>query len=85
MKHPETFDENGLLNVVVETPKGSRNKLAWDEKYEMYKMKGVLPPAWRFPSISGFAGTKGQDWRPRGHSASSWTSPRIRERRLPPD
>jgi inorganic pyrophosphatase len=65
VKHPETFDENGLLNVVVETPKGSRNKLAWDEKYEMYKMKGVLPAGMAFPFDFGFLpGTKGQDGDP---------------------
>jgi inorganic pyrophosphatase len=65
VKHPETFDEKGLLNVVVETPKGSRNKLVWDEKYEMYTMKGVLPAGMAFPFDFGFLpGTKGQDGDP---------------------
>jgi inorganic pyrophosphatase len=65
VKHPETFDEKGLLNVVVETPKGSRNKLGWDEKYEMYTMKGVLPAGMAFPFDFGFLpGTKGQDGDP---------------------
>ena len=65
MKHLETFGERGLLNVIVETPKGSRNKLAWDENYEMYKMKGVLPAGMAFPFDFGFIpGTKGEDGDP---------------------
>ena len=65
MKHLETFDEEGLLNVVVETPKGSRNKLAWDEKCELYKMKRVLPAGMAFPFDFGYLpGTKGEDGDP---------------------
>lgn len=65
MKLVETFDENGLLNVIVETPKGSRAKLAWDEKYELYKMKGVLPAGMAFPFDFGFLpGTRGEDGDP---------------------
>ena len=43
MNDLETFDQHGLLNVVVETPKGSRNKLSWNEDHELYQLKGVLP------------------------------------------
>jgi inorganic pyrophosphatase len=65
VKQPETFDKGGLLNVVVETPKGSRNKLDWDEEHEMYKLKGVLPAGMAFPFDFGFLpGTKGEDGDP---------------------
>ena len=65
VKHLETFDGNGRANVVVETPKGSRNKLAWNEKHELYEMKGVLPAGMAFPFDFGFLpGTKGEDGDP---------------------
>jgi len=31
-----------MLHVVIDTPKGSRNKLKWDEKHGLYKLSGVL-------------------------------------------
>ena len=65
MKHPETFDEQGYLNAIVDTPKGSRNKLAWNEKYGMYEMRGVLPAGMAFPFDFGFVpGTRGEDGDP---------------------
>jgi inorganic pyrophosphatase len=65
VKQPETFDEQGLLRVIVETPQGSRNKLAWNEKHEMYELKGVLPAGMAFPFDFGFLPhTKGEDGDP---------------------
>ena len=65
VKHPETFDEQGLLNAIVDTPKGSRNKLAWNENYEIYEMRGVLPAGMAFPFDFGFVpGTRGEDGDP---------------------
>jgi inorganic pyrophosphatase len=47
---PETKD----LNVVVETPKGSRNKFSYDEKQGLFKLTGVLPAGASFPFDFGF-------------------------------
>ena len=54
-----------LLNVVVETPKGSRNKLSWNEDHKIYQLKGVLPAGMSFPFDFGFLPkTKGEDGDP---------------------
>lgn len=37
------FDEDGNLNVIIETPKGSRNKFKWEEEKGLYSLAGVLP------------------------------------------
>ena len=44
------FDrKSGNLNVVIDTPKGSRNKYAFDFKINAYKLKSVLPHGTIFP------------------------------------
>jgi inorganic pyrophosphatase len=42
------------IHVVVETPKGSRNKVAFDPDMEVFKLKGVLPEGHSFPYDFGF-------------------------------
>ena len=42
------------IHVVVETPKGSRNKVAFDPELEVFKLKGVLPEGHSFPYDFGF-------------------------------
>lgn len=42
------------LNVVVETPKGSRNKFGYDEKLGLFRLTGVLPAGASFPFDFGF-------------------------------
>ncbi len=38
------FDlKSGDLNVVVDTPKGSRNKFVFDEELGLFRLGGVLP------------------------------------------
>jgi inorganic pyrophosphatase len=61
-----TFDEDsGELNVVIETPKGSRNKYAYDEDLGLFVMKGVLAVGHSFPFDFGFIPqTKGGDGDP---------------------
>src|SRR5205085_9093919 len=56
----KTFDrKSGNVNVVVETPKGCRNKYAFDPKLKGYKLKSVLPKGAIFPFDFGFIpGTK---------------------------
>jgi inorganic pyrophosphatase len=59
------FDEDGTLNVVIETPKGSRNKFKYDEKKGIFKLSGVLPAGASFPFDFGYVpGTKAEDGDP---------------------
>lgn len=44
----------GLIQVIIETPKGSRNKFAFDEKQNIYIVKKVLPAGMTFPYDFGF-------------------------------
>ncbi|MDQ6700938.1 MAG: inorganic diphosphatase [Acidobacteriota bacterium] len=62
----ETFDsESGDLNVIVETPKGSRNKFTFDENHGLFKLSGVLPEGAAFPFEFGFLpSTLGEDGDP---------------------
>jgi inorganic pyrophosphatase len=46
--------ETNEMNVIIETPKGSRNKLTYDEKYGIMKLSGVLPVGSSFPFDFGF-------------------------------
>ncbi len=61
----ETFDDEGGLNVIIETPKGSRNKFNYDEETGLFKLGGVLPSGASFPFDFGFVpGTLGGDGDP---------------------
>src|SRR5678816_3881477 len=49
------FDaESDELNVLVDTPKGSRNKFKYDEERGLFKLGGVLPVGAVFPFDFGF-------------------------------
>ena len=53
------------LNVIIETPKGSRNKYTYDEEHELFRLGGVLPAGAVFPFDFGFLPhTKGGDGDP---------------------
>lgn len=62
----EPFDpETHELNVIVETPKGSRNKFEFDDQYGIFKLSGVLPAGANFPFDFGFVpSTQGEDGDP---------------------
>ena len=45
---------DGLLQVIIETPKGSRNKFAYDEEQNIFAVKKVLPAGMTFPYDFGF-------------------------------
>jgi inorganic pyrophosphatase len=61
----DAFDEEDELNVVIETPKGSRNKYNYDEKLRLFKLGGVLPSGASFPFDFGFVpSTLGGDGDP---------------------
>src|ERR1700761_3842427 len=46
--------KDGLLQVIVETPAGSRNKFAWDPEQGIFCLKAVLPAGMAFPYDFGF-------------------------------
>ena len=47
-------DGNGVIRVVIETPKGSRNKYAFDPDDKVFELKKVLPVGMAFPYDFGF-------------------------------
>lgn len=46
--------DEGILQVIIETPKGSRNKFAFDDKQNIFAVKKVLPAGMAFPYDFGF-------------------------------
>ena len=59
------LDEDGQVQVVIETPKGSRNKYAFDPEQRSFKLKKVLPEGMVFPHDFGFIpSTKAEDGDP---------------------
>jgi inorganic pyrophosphatase len=46
--------KDGLFQVIVETPKGSRNKFSFDVEQEIFSLKKVLPAGMVFPYDFGF-------------------------------
>lgn len=46
--------EAGILQVVVETPKGCRNKFAFDPEQRVFALRNVLPAGMSFPYDFGF-------------------------------
>ncbi|CAN5785573.1 inorganic diphosphatase [soil metagenome] len=64
--HLDAFDiETKKLNIIVDTPKGSRNKFKYDEKTALFMLSGVLPAGSFFPYDFGFVpSTRGEDGDP---------------------
>jgi inorganic pyrophosphatase len=50
---PRNAEDGGTV-VVIETPKGSRNKYAFDEEERVFQLKKVLPAGMNFPYDFGF-------------------------------
>jgi inorganic pyrophosphatase len=46
--------DDGIVQVIIETPKGSRNKYAFDEKQRVFALTKVLPAGMAFPYDFGF-------------------------------
>ena len=58
-------DDKQILRVVIETPKGSRNKFAFNQDDNIYELKKVLPAGMAFPYDFGFVpSTKADDGDP---------------------
>jgi inorganic pyrophosphatase len=61
----DAFDDEEELNVIIETPKGSRNKYNYDEGLRLFKLGGVLASGASFPFDFGFVpSTVGGDGDP---------------------
>jgi len=57
--------DTGLVRVVVDTPKGSRNKYKYDEIMGLYRLSKVLPLGIAFPYDFGFIpSTRAEDGDP---------------------
>jgi inorganic pyrophosphatase len=62
---PARQPDSGLFNVIVDTPKGSRNKYKYDEKQGLWRLSKVLPLGASFPFDFGFIpSTRGEDGDP---------------------
>jgi inorganic pyrophosphatase len=54
-KLPHKLDaKNGSCRAIVETPKGRRGKLDYDEKSGLFRLKTLLPDGMSFPLDFGF-------------------------------
>jgi inorganic pyrophosphatase len=63
---PDPFnEEEGLINVIIETPSGSRNKYTYEKENDLFRLKKILPEGTSFPFDFGFIPkTKGGDGDP---------------------
>ena len=62
---PLDKEDKKLIRVVIETPKGSRNKYAFDPEEKVFELKKVLPAGMDFPYDFGFVpSTKADDGDP---------------------
>jgi inorganic pyrophosphatase len=51
---PLDADEKEIIQVIIETPKGSRNKYAFDQEARIFGLTKVLPAGMAFPYDFGF-------------------------------
>jgi inorganic pyrophosphatase len=57
--------DSQIVNAVIETPGGSRNKFKFDQQLGFYALSGVLPEGMVFPHAFGFVpATKAADGDP---------------------
>ena len=57
--------KKSTIDIIIETPKGCRNKYAYDEKAKAFRLKKILPAGAVFPFDFGFIpDTKGEDGDP---------------------
>ena len=55
-------EDSDLVHVVVDTPKGSRNKYKFDETHGCFRLSRILPAGASFPMNFGYIpGTRGED------------------------
>ena len=65
LKLPPFDSRTGELNVIIETPKGARNKYACDEWTGLFQLEKLLPQGMVYPFDFGFVpSTRGGDGDP---------------------
>jgi len=50
----EPLGPGDTVRVVIDTPKGNRNKYKWDEGLGLFRLTKILPPGFAFPWNYGF-------------------------------
>jgi inorganic pyrophosphatase len=64
-EHLPPMDGDNKIQVIIETPKGSRNKYAFDSEQRIFVLKKVLPAGMTFPYDFGFVpSTRAEDGDP---------------------
>jgi inorganic pyrophosphatase len=59
---PPRDPKTKLVNVIIDTPRGSRNKFKFDEKLGCFKLSRILPAGHVFPyDFGSIPGTRGED------------------------
>ena len=54
--------DSGLVQVIIDTPKGSRNKYKYDETLGVFRLSKILPLGMAFPYDFGYVpGTRAED------------------------
>src|ERR1700732_3498166 len=62
---PTDEKDDAIIQVVIETPQGSRNKYAFDPDERIFGLKKVLPAGMAFPYDFGFVpSTRAEDGDP---------------------
>jgi inorganic pyrophosphatase len=57
--------QSGLVNVIIDTPQGSRNKYKFDENLKIFRLKKLMPSGSVFPFNFGYIpSTRGGDGDP---------------------
>ena len=51
---PRDSNDDNIIQVIIETPKGSRNKYSFDPEQKVFQLKKVLPAGMAFPYDFGF-------------------------------
>ena len=65
MGKKEKKETKDSIEIIIETPKGSRNKYKYNEKKEIFKLDKILPVGFSFPFDFGIIPkTKGDDGDP---------------------
>ena len=64
--HVAPYDpDTGLVRVIIDTPKGSRNKYKFDEQLGLFTLSRVLPAGMVFPfDFGSIPGTQAEDGDP---------------------
>jgi inorganic pyrophosphatase len=63
--NPVDADDHESIQVVIETPKGSRNKYVFDQEEKIFALKTVLPAGMTFPyDFGSIPSTKADDGDP---------------------